>query len=190
MKGLSGRPGLGASRGGRVSGPGRSSRRGFAFHGRSRFGPGVWATPFLRSNRARGSTCVPPGRQSRPRFSPCPSTLRPAHCACSGLSHSLPRANHFMTTSWFVRCSCASVGCSSSCLDARKAVGLLSIRIVQYAYLGGIPRLYSRESLLDSGRQTAGVQRTAEKIMGFRGRCDAQRSATHTVGAAGEVRYF
>jgi hypothetical protein len=59
--------------------------------------------------------------------------LREAHWACSGFSQILPRANHFMTTFLFVRWSCASVGNSSSCFAARNAVGLLSIRIVQYA---------------------------------------------------------
>jgi hypothetical protein len=44
-----------------------------------------------------------------------------------------PRANHFMTTLAFVRRSCAIVGSNSSCSRARNAVGVLSMRMVQYA---------------------------------------------------------
>jgi hypothetical protein len=54
-----------------------------------------------------------------------------AHAACSGLSQSLPRANHFSSAFGFVRFNWCSVGRSSAWSRARNAVGRLSIRIVQ-----------------------------------------------------------
>jgi hypothetical protein len=86
------------------------------------------------SNRARGSLCSPPGRHSRSRGGPAllmSRAFRPAHCDCSCESHSLPRANHFISITGLVRRNCASVGSSSSCFAARNAVGLPSIRMVQ-----------------------------------------------------------
>ena len=84
-------------------------------------------------NRSRGSRWSPPGLQSRPRFSSGGFGARCAACAASGDSQSRPRANHFITTSAFVRRSCCKVGRSSSRSRARKAVGFWSMRIVQYA---------------------------------------------------------
>jgi hypothetical protein len=88
---------------------------------------------FFFLKRSRGSLCAPPGRQSPPRFSAPTGGRFCASRSASGESHSRPRANHFMTTSEFVRRSCVSVGSSSSCSRARNAVGLLSMRMVQYA---------------------------------------------------------
>jgi hypothetical protein len=75
--------------------------------------------------------CVPPGRQSRARRSAGFGRFLFAHCACSGESHSLPRANHFISAFGFVRFNWLKVGSSSAWSRARKAVGRLSIRIVQ-----------------------------------------------------------
>jgi len=76
---------------------------------------------------------MPPGRQSPPRFSLVAAGRCCASRSASGESHSRPRANHFITTSEFVRRSWVIVGNNSSRSRARKAVGLLSMRIVQYA---------------------------------------------------------
>jgi hypothetical protein len=56
---------------------------------------------------------------------------RAAACCASGDSHSRPCANHLISTCSFLRLSWASVGSSSSLSRARKAVGWLSMRIVQ-----------------------------------------------------------
>ena len=100
-------PSLGAGRDDRGSVAGASGRcAGFAPAGgdglrppsvapgpRSRVRePARGAREDLLSNRARGSVCVPPGRHSRPRSSLEGRGFFPAHCACSGESHSFPRA--------------------------------------------------------------------------------------------------
>ncbi len=122
--------------GGRVSG--RASDFGVARAGggsRSSRERSLWGRCFFLSlsKRARGSLCSPPGRHSRSRGAPPlrSRAFRPAHCDCSGESHSFPRANHFISIVGLVRRSWVSVGRSSSCLAARNAVGLPSIRMVQ-----------------------------------------------------------
>jgi hypothetical protein len=83
-------------------------------------------------NVARGSSCAPPGRHSGPRRS-CGARFRTyASRASSSDAHRRPRANHFITASGWRACSCLSVGTSSSCVRARKAVGVPSRMIVQY----------------------------------------------------------
>jgi hypothetical protein len=86
--------------------------------------------------RSRGSLCSPPGRQSRGRRSPAGPAAgrRRANASARSWScdsHSRPRANHFITASGWRDCSWRSVGSSSSCRCARKAVGFPSRMIVQ-----------------------------------------------------------
>ena len=81
--------------------------------------------------RARGSSCAPPGRQAGPRRSSGGRRLLSASRDSSSDFQSRPRANHSSTASGCRACSCRSVGNSSSCVCARKAVGLPSRMIVQ-----------------------------------------------------------
>jgi hypothetical protein len=118
--------------GGRLFSRGRSALFAPAPASRERAPANLFALRFL-SNRVRGSSCVPPGRQSAPRFSPNPPAFFAAHSACSGESHSLPREKYRSATSSFFRRNWFSVGSSSSDSFARNAVALPSIRIVQYA---------------------------------------------------------
>ena len=74
------------------------------------------------------STRPPPGSALLTALPPRPAA---AASSSSGDCHSRPRANHNITASGCLVCSCLSVGRSSSWVCARKAVGLPSRMIVQ-----------------------------------------------------------
>src|SRR5262249_34582131 len=109
---------------------GRLPCTGFAAGGVSRGGEGskrrCCSLFFL--DPARGSGCVPPGRQSRPRASAAGAGR---FRASSGESQRRPCANQSMMTFLFVRRSRLKVGSSSSRSRERNAVGALSMRMVQ-----------------------------------------------------------
>ena len=95
-----------------------------------------------RSSRLRCSRGRSP-RSSRPPGGPRRSARAGNSArAASRDSHSRPRSNHIMTAEGCFSFSRFSVGCSSSTSCARKAVGWLSTRMVQYAWRGGIRSSY------------------------------------------------
>ena len=94
----------GTSRSSGASSPNSRSRKRFRFSSR-----GIL-------NRARGSSCDPPGRHAGPRRSPGGRFWTYAARDSSSDFHSRPRANHINTASGCRACSCLSVGSSSSCV--------------------------------------------------------------------------
>jgi len=106
---------------------------------RSRRCPSNRGLSFFGLNRSRGSRWDPPGRQSRPRASVGGGDAT-ARRASSGDSQSRPRAKYFIVTPG---CFCrrrSNVGTRSARSCARNGVGASPIRIVQYAWRGGIRR--------------------------------------------------
>ena len=93
------------------------------------------ASPRLSSRGGRSRHGRWPGGSRSP--SPSPSAR-----AASRDSHSFPRSNHIITADGCFSFKRFSVGWSSSASCARKAVGWLSTRMVQYAWRGGIPPSY------------------------------------------------